>query len=272
MKSEKKRGMAFLLIVLWAVLCSFPCFSAQTVRLKLTVLYDNYTAAEGTQADWGFSCLAEGGGKSILFDTGTKTSILKANTAALKVDLSRMDMVVISHLHGDHIGGLEWVLSHKKGIPVYLPASADDAFLTEVKGWGGCPVRVKEAIKLCDRIFLTGEMPADFNPEFTEQSMIFVTVKGSVVLTGCAHPGIVAIARRASEMIPGKLYACLGGFHLVNKNEEHVQGVLAEFRKLGVECCGATHCTGDKAIAAIRDAYAEHYLPLGVGRVLEFDW
>ena len=265
---NKKIVLLFFLFLAGFSLLAGPVPEAAEIRV--TVLYDNYTAVEGVQGHWGFSCLVQGAEKTILFDTGTQAGILQANVRNLKVDLSRVQMIVISHLHGDHSGGLEWVLSQKRDIPVYLPAMANDEYMAKVRQWGGLPQRIREPRELCRKVYSTGEMPADFDPAFTEQSLVLQTAKGLLVITGCAHPGILAIARRAPQVVPGLPRVVLGGFHLMRKNDIEIRAIIQELQAAGVERCGASHCTGDRAIELFRDSFAERFLPLGVGAVLAF--
>lgn len=260
-------------ISLFLCLTVFSLLAGQlhgATEIRLTILYDNYLAVEGMEADWGFSCLVQGAEKTILFDTGSKAAILQKNIERLGVDLKGVDMVLISHLHGDHIGGLEWVLSQRRGIPVLLPAMAADEFVDKVRQWGGLPQRVKEPRQICRKVYSTGEMPADFDPAFTEQSLVFQTTRGLLVIAGCAHPGIVEIVRRAAQMAPCVPRVVLGGFHLMRKSDGEVRALSQELKRLGVERCGASHCSGDRAIALIREAFADHFLKLGVGAELSF--
>jgi 7,8-dihydropterin-6-yl-methyl-4-(beta-D-ribofuranosyl)aminobenzene 5'-phosphate synthase len=90
-----------------------------------------------------------------------------------------------------------------------------------------------------------------------------------VVVTGCSHPGIVAIREKAKQLGGGRVLAVLGGFHLLNHSDEAVAGIVAHFQELGVERVGATHCTGEKAIAAFRNAYGARFIEMGAGRVVE---
>jgi 7,8-dihydropterin-6-yl-methyl-4-(beta-D-ribofuranosyl)aminobenzene 5'-phosphate synthase len=244
----------------------------ETAGLRVTILYDDYAAAGGVQADHGFSCLVQGAEKTILFDTGTRAEILQRNVQCLKVDLSRVDMIVISHLHGDHTGGLEWVLSRKREVPVFLPAMAGDEYLARVRQWGGVPQRVKKPQELCRGVFTTGEMPADFDPAFTEQSLVLQTGSGLLVITGCAHPGITEIVRRAPQVVSGLPRVVLGGFHLIRKSDGEVRAIIKELKGTGVESCGASHCTGARAIELFRESFAGRFLKLGVGAILAFPW
>ena len=80
--------------------------SVDPAKAQITVLYDAFGTSPGMQQDWGYSALIEYGGKRILFDTGNNGDILAQNAKAKGVDLSQLDFVIISHRHGDHIGGL----------------------------------------------------------------------------------------------------------------------------------------------------------------------
>jgi 7,8-dihydropterin-6-yl-methyl-4-(beta-D-ribofuranosyl)aminobenzene 5'-phosphate synthase len=240
--------------------------------IKITILYDNYVHAKGTTADWGFACLVEGMEKTILFDTGTKPEILMHNVGQLKVNLEDVDMIVISHGHGDHTGGLMAVLEKlkkKAGIPVYLPGFFPDNFIRKVEDAGAKVVSVKspEAVKLCENAYLTGMM----GDKIEEHSLILDTGtdKGMVIVTGCSHPGISEIVKRSKEIVKKDVYLVFGGFHLMNHSAAQVKRIIAEFNQMGVLKCGATHCTGDKSIQLFREAFKENYMEIGTGKIIE---
>lgn len=233
--------------------------------IKITILYDNYVYAEGTKAHWGFSCLIEGTEKTILFDTGTKVDILMHNIDQMKVNLKEVDQVVISHIHEDHTGGLFAVLEKKSNIPVYLPYSFPYYFVRRVEKAKGKVITVNEPLKVCENVFLTGEM----GDNSKEQSLILDTQKGLVVITGCSHPGIAKIVRRAKEILKKKVYLVFGGFHLMRHSEKDVKKIIKELKEMGVLKCGATHCTGEHAIKLFREAFKENYVKIGTGRILE---
>jgi 7,8-dihydropterin-6-yl-methyl-4-(beta-D-ribofuranosyl)aminobenzene 5'-phosphate synthase len=233
--------------------------------LRLTVLYDNYLHQAGTRADWGFSCLIEGTEKIILFDTGTQPQILMHNVDTLGVDLKKVEQVVISHNHGDHTGGLPAVLERNPNVTVFFPISFPAEFGRRVESLKAKARTVDKPVEICRGVYLTGEM----GEEIKEQSLIVDTAKGLVIVTGCSHQGIVNILRRAREILDKPIHLVLGGFHLGNKSDAEMQEIIAAFRELKVEKCGATHCTGDAQIAMFKRAFGENYVPMGTGRRIE---
>lgn len=89
---------------------------------SITNLYDAFgEAKEGLVKDFGFSALVKYKGKLILFDAGTNADILKENTDALGIDLSKVDFAVGSHAHGDHINGFDYLLEVNPDVKIYLP-------------------------------------------------------------------------------------------------------------------------------------------------------
>jgi 7,8-dihydropterin-6-yl-methyl-4-(beta-D-ribofuranosyl)aminobenzene 5'-phosphate synthase len=108
------RILAFVLVCVAAV----PCRAQD----KVTILYDAFGESKELTKDWGFSALVEHNGERILFDTGNNAANLEHNVAALGVELTKLDFVVISHRHTDHTTGLRYVLSVNPNVTVYVPA------------------------------------------------------------------------------------------------------------------------------------------------------
>jgi 7,8-dihydropterin-6-yl-methyl-4-(beta-D-ribofuranosyl)aminobenzene 5'-phosphate synthase len=233
--------------------------------LRFTVLYDNYLHQEGTKPDWGFSCLIEGAEKTILFDTGTDPHILKHNIDALKVDLKKVDLVVLSHDHGDHVGGMPAVLAIKPDVTVYYPVSFPAEIGEKARAAGARTLTVDKPVEICQHVHVTGEM----GDRIKETSLVLDTPGGLVVVTGCSHPGIVGILERAREIVDKPIQLVFGGFHLGDMPDAQVQKIIADLKRLGVERCGATHCTGDRPIALFKAAFGDKYVPVGTGRVIE---
>jgi 7,8-dihydropterin-6-yl-methyl-4-(beta-D-ribofuranosyl)aminobenzene 5'-phosphate synthase len=121
-------------------------------NLSFTVVYDNYPYQKGFKPDWGFSCLIEGCEKTILFDTGGNGSILLENMDNLGVNCEDIDVIVISHSHGDHTGGLYRVLERSSNITVYLAGSYSDTFKGIAEERGAELVEVTDSIEICKKI------------------------------------------------------------------------------------------------------------------------
>jgi len=86
-------------------------------------LYDAFGYQKrGTILDWGFSALVRYNGKTILFDTGNSADNFEHNVKALGVDLTQVDIAVLSHRHFDHISGFDYMLKIKPAVKAYLPA------------------------------------------------------------------------------------------------------------------------------------------------------
>jgi 7,8-dihydropterin-6-yl-methyl-4-(beta-D-ribofuranosyl)aminobenzene 5'-phosphate synthase len=88
---------------------------------RITILYDAFGKPSTMEKDWGFAALIEYSGERILFDTGDNPDILAKNAKAKGADLSKLDFVVMSHRHGDHMGGLDYLLSINPKVKIYVP-------------------------------------------------------------------------------------------------------------------------------------------------------
>jgi 7,8-dihydropterin-6-yl-methyl-4-(beta-D-ribofuranosyl)aminobenzene 5'-phosphate synthase len=201
---------------------------SKTDSVRITILYDNYIYNPNTKKDWGFSCLIEGIEKTILFDTGTKGEFLLNNVDELNVDLTKVDILVLSHIHLDHTGGVPSVISRNPDLPAYVPIS----FPADFGGKMGIKTinRVDKPVEICKGVFSTGEM----GNQIKEQSLIINTKKGLVILTGCAHQGILEILKKAKEILNKDIFLVIGGFHLLQHSETAMKEIINEFKKLGV--------------------------------------
>ena len=255
--------LTFSLLLTFTVVCKVSAL--EDTPISITILYDNYIFSKGLQTDWGFSCIIEGKEKTILFDAGTKSDILFHNINKLNVNPKDVELVAISHNHGDHTGGLFAFLDENNKVTVYLPVSFPDEFVSRVENAGAKVVSVDKPVEICEDVCLTGEMGV----QIKEQSLILNTSKGLVVITGCAHPGIVSIVKRAKEVVNKEIYLVFGGFHLLNKSEDEVNQIISQFKDLGVMKVGATHCTGNEAIELFKKAYKENFIQMGVGKAIK---
>jgi len=230
--------------------------------LQMLTVYDNTSVRPGLVADWGFGAWLEYEGHVVLFDTGGNGRILLGNMEELGLDPARIEIVVLSHAHGDHIGGLEALLRTGVEPVVYVPASLPAAFKEEVRAQTEL-VEVTDPIEILPGIHSTGE----FRAGVREQGLIVETSEGIVVITGCAHPGITRMVETAHRIVEEDIALVVGGFHLAEQSESTVRRIVADFREMGVEMVSPTHCTGPDAIAVFAEEYGDGYVEGGVGQV-----
>jgi len=239
--------------------------SAPRQNVTITVVYDNTAAQAGTTADWGFSCLVEGLEETILFDTGAKGDVLLANMEALGARVGDIDVVVLSHEHKDHTGGLAAVLAATSGVRVYYPAQFSQTIVRMVEGTGATAIPVDGPALIGPGLVVTKPMGSP-----AESALVVATAEGALVITGCAHPGVVEMAAAAREQAGGPVFAVMGGFHLGSASADHVERTIEGLKALGVQRCGPAHCTGEVATARMREAFGDGSIPMGVGASVTF--
>lgn len=238
----------------------------ETPGVKLTIIYDNNLYDPRLEAVWGFSCLIEGLEETILFDTGGDSQTLLSNMEKLGIDPAIVDNVVISHVHFDHIGGLSGFLDKNSNVTVYLPKSLPGGIKDDVKNHRAKLVEVSGPMKIYKGVYSTGEL---YGPP-KEQSLVINSKKGLIVITGCAHPGVVNIVKKAKEMFPDEnVYLVLGGFHLTGASDSQLRDIIKDFRELGVQKAAPCHCSGDRCRELFKEAYGEGFIEAGVGKRLE---
>lgn len=161
----------------------------------------------------------------------------------LNIDIYSIDEVFISHVHGDHIGGLSDFLKVNP-VKIYFPSSKQ-----ELRNLKEVIKVIKEPLQIHENIFSTGTLRG------IEQSLVVKTEKGLVIIVGCAHSGVKSILEVASRF--GKPYALIGGLHGFNDFD------LVK----DMEFICPLHCTSYKS--KIKTLYPEKYIEGGVGKVIE---
>jgi 7,8-dihydropterin-6-yl-methyl-4-(beta-D-ribofuranosyl)aminobenzene 5'-phosphate synthase len=234
-----------------------------TESLTITIIYDNNAYDERLKSAWGFSALVAYRDHTLLFDTGGDGPTLMENMRILGIDPTQIESVVLSHAHGDHTGGLSALMEYGARPIVYLPPSFSTTFKNQVVLITEM-IEVTPGLSIAQGMFTTGEM----GQSIPEQALIIQTDQGLVVITGCAHPGIVEIVEQARVMFAEPVRLVLGGFHLGSKSKAEIGAILRDFRRLGVEQVAPCHCTGERAIAMFAAEYGEDFIQAGVGRVL----
>jgi 7,8-dihydropterin-6-yl-methyl-4-(beta-D-ribofuranosyl)aminobenzene 5'-phosphate synthase len=231
--------------------------------LKLTILFDNTAIDSRLRSGWGFATLVQHSGHTLLFDTRANGSILLDNMRQLSVDLQSIEAVVLSHEHSDHTSGLQALLDTGIRPTVYAPSTFSNTFKEYVRAQTKL-IEVTDALKIFPGIYLTRPVGS-----IVEQALAVKARDGTVVITGCAHPGVGNMVRQVQEVVPGKISLLAGGFHLLEISDKNkLQSIVAELRQLGVERVLPTHCTGSVAIDLFRTEFGEAYLAGGVGRTV----
>ena len=269
-------------------------------KAQVTVLYDAFGQASEMQKDWGYAALVEYGGKRILFDTGNNPDILARNAEAKGIDLARLDFVVVSHRHGDHMGGLGFVLRANPKVIIYAPKEGFGVFGADLPGtfyrkdptlpaeqryYEGSPpetMRFGSAwpdanFRLVDKnteiapdihlISLVSDKPGTL--ELRELSLAISTPDGLVIVVGCSHPGIDKIVESAAVINP-RIHLVAGGFHLVTSSDTDIEKMVTALHdRFQVEYIAPGHCTGEPAFTVLRKAFGDHYVYAGLGTILK---
>lgn len=271
------------------------------MEIKVTILDDNIAGPPLFKAEHGLSVLVEVDGRGFLWDCG-QTDIAVQNARALGIDLRSLEGIGISHGHYDHAGGLMSVLAASGPKKVYMHPEcfAPKYFMAgQMKRFIGVPFS-REAIvgsssglelnrgpvEVMPGVFLTGEIPRvtefEGHPEpnlyvmddgkpvpdpFTEdQALVVSSPRGAVVLTGCAHCGVVNILKHVKEEY-GEVIAVVGGTHLGLGNEARVEPTIEFLKGLSARMV-FTHCTGTRSICRIMSSFPESFTPGQTGLML----
>jgi 7,8-dihydropterin-6-yl-methyl-4-(beta-D-ribofuranosyl)aminobenzene 5'-phosphate synthase len=268
---------------------------------RVTILYDSFGKNPSLTMDWGFAALVEYGGKRILFDTGNNAKIFEHNVKAVGVDLGNLDFVVMSHRHGDHMGGLAYLLKVNPTVKIYAPKERsgvygddqpsstwyrkDASLPAEQRYYSGAPpeiIHMGEAwpganFQLIDRnteiapgmylIALVSDRPGTL--ELHELSLAIRTPDGVVLVVGCSHPGVEHIVQEATAINP-HINILFGGLHQIQAPDPEVERIATVLHnQYRLERVAPGHCTGEPEFAALKKTFGDHYVYAGVGSVVD---
>lgn len=258
------------------------------MRVALQILVENTASLASLTGEYGFSALLTIDGWRVLFDTGAHDAVVR-NAAALKLDLAAVQDVVISHGHFDHTGGIPALLALKgswrfhlhpdafqskyvekeEGRPVFIGMPVTRRQLSEA---GATVVENTGPRELAPGVWLTGEIPRVTSYETTggrflvaspagqweedtlrdDQALVIDHPEGLVVVSGCAHSGLVntlEYARHLTGRTRVRLY--LGGTHLMTAGPERMRATVEALRRHPVDTLVVCHCTGFYAAAEL---------------------
>lgn len=242
----------------------------------------------------------------ILYDFGLSQSVYENNLKHLKADLSKAEVLVLSHGHQDHYGGIYWASQQTK-MPLYV--GGEDAFAHRVFTPAGRQVEFgtldRTALAKTSKIIIatqptiiagvalsTGEIPHVTayekvplafkmekagaliqDPITHEQALIFnVKGKGLVIVVACAHVGVVNTIEYAKRITKEtRILAVLGGLHLTAATNDVIDKTIAAIKASGAQFIAPMHCTGQRAIARFQKEMPDAYIQQSVGTRYVFD-
>jgi len=167
--------------------------------------------------------------------------------------------VVISHEDWDHVAGLASLLRNHPRIRVHICKNSCGDLKGLIRQAGGFLNEVRGPCKISRNIFSLGQMSADTGRGILyEQALVVKSRKGFSVITGCAHPGIVRIVRKAVKVFGKKINAVCGGFHMKDNTREENSKIIAQLQALGIQKVIPLHCTGTAAVRLFRKIYGRN--------------
>lgn len=235
-------------------------------KVAIKVIYDNCKGAEGFQEGWGFSCLVDVGNRKILFDTGADPKAFFSNLQNFHIQCEEITDVVLSHKHSDHIAGFREVLDRiKEGSRLFLPKS----FPSLKKIPSHIQTKIVSDFEEIGSQIYSLVLKGGFL--LYEQALMIQTQKGLIIITGCAHPGIVQLIEEAHKRLREPIHLVLGGFHLFRKSSHQINEILDRFKSLNVQTIAPCHCSGESAIEQFKEAFQDRCYKIGAGTAFTLD-
>jgi len=287
----------------------------QTVKsVKITTLADNVVYDGRLLGQFGFSAHLEikdqkSKKHSIIFDTGSKKGALLYNVKALKLDLSSLECIILSHGHYDHTSAtVELIKRAKRKVKVI---AHPNAFLpkfkiekgkrhyhgiprgerkTNILKTGGQIIETKQPIEVISGVSTSGEISRvtpfekialknitiidgkQTRDNVLDDQALFINIHkhGILVLSGCAHAGIINTLQSALEVTRAKkLYGFIGGTHLIHPKENRLSETIKRLKELDLQLISPAHCTGHKSITALNQAFPEAFVLNYAGRTID---
>jgi 7,8-dihydropterin-6-yl-methyl-4-(beta-D-ribofuranosyl)aminobenzene 5'-phosphate synthase len=273
--------------------------------VRITVLAGNTVRRRGLLAEHGLAFWIEALGAPMLMDAG-QGLVLAHNARALELDLGSVEAVFLSHGHDDHTAGVALALAEASKAKVYghpgvlepkyrlypdgavrsIGMSEPSRKALELRG-GLFPV--VKPMPICSGLRATGEVPRVedetdeevffLDPEahrhdslLDDQALFFDSVRGTVVLLGCAHAGVINTLMHIRALTGDKpIHAVVGGMHLKNASTERIDYTIESLRQFDIERIVPLHCTGMIATMQLWKAFPGRCEDVAVGDSLDFE-
>lgn len=274
--------------------------------MNVTVLADDTVGTRQTLAEHGWAVWIEAGGRRWLFDTG-QGRVLSHNARELEIGLDTVDGVILSHGHYDHTGGLAALLQNRHlPLDLYMhPAALDGKYqgTAAPARYIGIPESGRQALhaepvhleatrrpaEVAPGIRITGGIPrlhpqedgehafrcdreaCDPDPLLDDQALFLDSRKGTVVVLGCAHAGVINTLDYIQSLTgEARIHAVIGGMHLGSVSAGRLRWTLDQLRRFEIQLLAPSHCTGPRAVAALWNAFPGETHPCGTG--IRFDF
>lgn len=276
------------------------------MRVSVTILVENTTPVPELIGEYGFSCLVTVDGKSLLFDTGSARALFP-NSQVLGVKLAEIKDVVISHGHFDHTGALLPLLQQYGPKKIYAHPHLLLPRLFPLKNGRikkiGTPFNEHELnaagaeFIMLDRftqiwpgVYLSGEIPRDNDFEDVggrfqieiggltiddalpdDMALIIDHPEGLIIISGCAHAGLVNTIAYALRMTgQTRILAYIGGTHLLTATNQRLDRTIAALKSYNIDKLMVAHCTGFYAAARLYNELGDMVVKAETGMKFEF--
>jgi 7,8-dihydropterin-6-yl-methyl-4-(beta-D-ribofuranosyl)aminobenzene 5'-phosphate synthase len=230
----------------------------------IIVLCDSVAFQPGLRPSAGFACLIKTRDQNVLFDTGPHLSTLLHNMEKLSLSTQEIDAIVLSHNDSDHAGALFDLLALVKGVTVYLLDSSPATYKERVARTGATVIEVDSPATVAEGLMSTG----DLGGSPSEQALILHTSRGSALIIGCGHSGLVDTAQRAKQLAGAAPYLVLGGFHLESASRPQIEATARQLQELGIAQIAPCHCAGERARRILKHLFGDGFIACGSGKVI----
>lgn len=216
---------------------------------------------------WGVSFLI---GEDVLFDTFGDRGVFLNSMRRFHVDASKIKHIILSHDEWDHISGLWYTINKYKNINVYICPNFQLEIKERIRSFGVNVVEVDRLLKIKDGIYTTGQLYGESKGKNVyEQTLIVKSPNGLIIITGCAHPGIINIVDNIKRQFNENIYLVLGGLHLKDNTEGQINSVIAKLILSGISKIAPCHCTGRLATRLINKEYKDNFIQVKQSSSLE---